>query len=119
MLSPPSLSTFTNVTFEPCLLAVVPPMLSPWNMKSSAFTRFGSLHNFPFTNTTFQQKKIKSVIQSSRGTSGRTDPLGVSVIQTKKRQIFLQQQTFGDRPFGCGNLSLVDTVRRTQLSTMV
>jgi hypothetical protein len=56
VLRPGFWSTFNRVTFDPSGFEVLLRMFSPLKEKSLALTSFGSLQNFPFTNTT--QNKV-------------------------------------------------------------
>ena len=51
VLSPGNWSTKPCVTFDPSELEVFPGYLNPLNKKSSAVVSFGSMQNFPLTNT--------------------------------------------------------------------
>jgi len=51
VLRPNIFSTVKRVTFDPSGFAVLLGMFSPEKKKSLALASFGSLQNFPFTNT--------------------------------------------------------------------
>ena len=51
VLRPGRLSTVIRVTFDPSGFEVLLGMSNPGKKKSSTLTRFGSLQNFPLTNT--------------------------------------------------------------------
>jgi hypothetical protein len=56
VLRPNILLTSKRVTFDPGGFTVLLGVFSPWKKKSLAMTSFGSLQNFPFTNTA--QRKV-------------------------------------------------------------